>query len=376
MPGRLLIIIVLFLPVFTFASDESGRGDVVNLMEQPMAVAVSDLKTLSDVINNVSNKRIIYTGEQHDQFAHHAIQLKVIKGLHAKNKRLAVGMEMFQRPFQGALDDYIAGRISEKEFLKKSEYFKRWAFDYNLYKPILDFAREEKIPVVALNIRREIIDKVSKSGLVSLSGAEKKEIPEQMDFSDKEYRDRLIKVFKMHQNSKDRNFDFFYQSQILWDETMSMSIYEFLKKNHDYQVVVLAGNGHIQYSSGIPKRTFRRNRYEYAVILNDADMERNIADYIFYPKSMEGVIPPGLMVSLKEEDGRVIIEGFPENSISEKAGFSSGDVILSLDGEPIGSVEDMKIHLLNKKKGDTVRVKALRKRFIFGDKEMEFEVTL
>ena len=141
-------------------------------------------------------------------------------------------------------------------------------------------------------------------------------------------------------------------------------------------MVVLAGNGHIQYSSGIPKRTFRRNRYEYAVILNDADMERNIADYIFYPKSMEGVIPPGLMVSLKEEDGRVIIEGFPENSISEKAGFSSGDVILSLDGEPIGSVEDMKIHLLNKKKGDTVRVKALRKRFIFGDKEMEFEVTL
>ena len=151
-------------------------------MEQPMAVAVSDLKTLSDVINNVSNKRIIYTGEQHDQFAHHAIQLKVIKGLHAKNKRLAVGMEMFQRPFQGALDDYIAGRISEKEFLKKSEYFKRWAFDYNLYKPILDFAREEKIPVVALNIRREIIDKVSKSGLVSLSGAEKKKYPSRWTF--------------------------------------------------------------------------------------------------------------------------------------------------------------------------------------------------
>lgn len=356
--------------------DESGRGIVVNLMEQPMAVAVSDLKTLNDVINNVSNKRIIYTGEQHDQFAHHDIQLKVIKGLHAKNKRLAVGMEMFQRPFQGTLDDYIAGRISEKEFLKKSEYFKRWAFDYNLYKPILDFARKEKIPVVALNIRREIIDKVSKSGLVSLSDEEKKEIPEQMDFSDNEYRDRLIKVFKMHQNSKDRNFDFFYQSQILWDETMSMSIDEFFKKNPDYQVVVLAGSGHIQYGSGIPKRTFRRNGYEYAIVLNDAEMEKNIADYVFYPKSMEGVISPGLMVSLKEEESRVIIEGFPENSVSERAGLSSGDVILSLDGEPMSNVEDMKIHLLYKKRGDTVRVKALRKRFLFGDKEMEFEIRL
>jgi uncharacterized iron-regulated protein len=356
--------------------DESGRGIVVNLTQQQMAVSVSDLKTLNDVVMSVTNKKVIYIGEQHDKFAHHDIQLKVIKGLHAKNKKLAVGMEMFQRPFQGALDDYIAGKISEKEFLKKSEYFKRWAFDYNLYKPILDFAKEGKIPVVALNIRREITAKVSKSGIDSLTGEEKKEIPEQMDFSDNEYRDRLMKVFKMHLNTKDRNFDFFYQSQLLWDETMSMSIDEFFKKNPDYQIVVLAGSGHIQYGSGIPKRTLRRNGYEYAVVLNDADMEKNIADYIFYPQSMEGIIPPRLMVSLKEEEGRVIIEQFSENSVSERAGLSSGDIILSLDGEPIGGVEDMKIHLLYKKRGDTVRVKALRKRFLLGDKEMEFEVRL
>ncbi len=360
--------------------DESERGVVVNLMEQPLAVAVSDLKTLNDVINSVFNKKVIYTGEQHDQFAHHNIQLQVIKGLYSRNKRLAIGMEMFQRPFQGALDDYTAGRISEKEFLKKSEYFKRWAYDYNLYKPILDFAREEKMPLVALNIRREIVAKVSKSGLDSLSDEEKKEIPQQMDFSDNEYRDRLTKVFKMHQNATDRNFDFFYQSQILWDESMAQSIDEFFKKNPDFQqngqFVVIAGGGHIQYGSVIPKRTFRRNGYEYAVILNDANMERNIADYIFYPQLMEGITSPILMVSLKEEDGRVMIEGFPENSVAEKAGLKAGDIILSLDSEQIDSVETMKIHLFYKKKGETFKVKALRKRFILGDVEMEFDVTL
>ena len=253
-------------------------------------------------------------------------------------------------------------------------------FDYNLYKPILDFAREEKIPLVALNIRREIVAKVSKSGLDSLSDEEKKEIPQQMDFSDNEYRDRLMKVFKMHQNSRDRNFDFFYQSQVLWDESMAQSIDEFFKKNQDFQqngqFVVIAGGGHIQYGSGIPKRTFRRNGYEYAVILNDANMERNIADYIFYPQLMEGITSPKLMVSLKEENGGVMIEGFPENSVSEKAGLKTGDIILSIDSEPVGSVEDMKIHLFYKKKSETVKVKALRKRFIFGDVEMEFDVTL
>ncbi|MDP3259390.1 MAG: ChaN family lipoprotein [Thermodesulfovibrionales bacterium] len=205
-------------------------------------------------------------------------------------------------------------------------------------------------------------------------------MPQQMDFSDNEYRDRLMKVFKTHQNSKDRDFDFFYQSQILWDENMAQSIDEFFKKYQDFQqngqFVVIAGGGHIQYGSGIPKRTFRRNGYEYAVILNDANMERNIADYIFYPQSMEGITSPKLMVSLKEEDGWLMIEGFPENSVSEKAGLKTGDIILSIDSESIGSVEDMKIHLFYKKKGETVKVKALRKRFILGDVKMEFDVTL
>jgi len=354
--------------------DESERGIVVDLAENQAAVAVSDLKTLKDIISIIFDKKIIYIGEQHDQFAHHDTQLKIIKGLHAKNKKIAIGMEMFQRPFQGVIDDYISGKISEREFLKKTEYFQRWAFEYNLYKPILDFATDEKIPVIALNVRREIVNKVSRGGLGSLSDEEKKEIPEQMDFSDNEYRNRLMNIFKLHRDSKD--FDFFFQSQVLWDEIMAMSIDEYLKKNPDYQMIVLAGNGHIQYGSGIPKRAFRRNGYEYAIILNDVDMEKKIADYIFYPHPVHGIMSPKLMVSLKEEGGGVIIEGFAPNSPAEKAGLKIGDKILSLDDEKISTMDDMRIHLLSKKSGDSVRVKVLRTRFLFGDEEMEFEVIL
>ena len=55
---------------------------------------------------------------------------------------------------------------------------------------------------------------------------------------------------------------------------MAMSIDEYLKKNPERQMVVIAGEGHLAYGSGIPKRAFRRNGYEYAVILNDADVEQ------------------------------------------------------------------------------------------------------
>lgn len=356
--------------------DESERGIKMENKEHATAIDVSAIKTLSEVIESVSGKKIIYVGEYHDRFAHHNVQLEVIKGLYKKNKKIAIGMEMFQRPFQKSLDDYIAGRIDEREFLKRSEYFKRWGFDYNLYKPILDFARQEKIAVVALNVQREIVDKVSMGGIDSLSEAEKREIPSQMDFSDNEYRDRLREVFLRHNSSGEKKFDFFYQSQILWDETMSMSVDEFLRKNPDYRMVVLAGGGHIQYGSGIPKRTFRRNSYDYAIILNDVDIERDIANYIIFPKPMDGMTSPKLMVSLREIDGVVSIEGFPENSVSEKARLKEGDIIISLDNIAIKSVDDARIHLFYKKKGDTVKVKVLRKRFLFGDKEMEFDVIL
>ena len=356
--------------------DESGRGIPMNITEQATAIDVSALKTLDEIINSVSNKKIIYVGESHDQFAHHDVQLRVIKGIYSRNKKTAIGMEMFQRPFQKVLDDYIAGSIDEREFLKKSEYFKRWGFDYNLYKPILDFAKQEKIPVIALNIRREIIDKVSKNGIDALSDEEKREIPSQMDLSDDKYRERLRNIFEMHVRSKERNFEFFYQSQILWDETMSMSIDEFIKKNPEYQVVVLAGSGHLQYGSGIPKRTFRRNGHDYSVILNDAETEKDIANYIVFPKPVAGVSAPKLMVLLKEDNGKVVIDGFAEDSVAEKAGLSDGDILISIDGIEVSSVDDIKLHLSFKKKGDKVRVKALRKRFLFGDKEMEFDVTL
>lgn len=360
--------------------EDSQRGMKMESKEETIAIDVSTIKTLSEVIESVSGKKIVYVGEYHDRFAHHNVQLEVIKGLYKKNRKIAIGMEMFQRPFQKVLDDYIAGRIEEREFLKRSEYFKRWGFDYNLYKPILDFARQEKLPVIALNIQREIVDKVSRGGIDSLSDTEKREIPSQMDFSDNEYRERLKEVFHKHGSSNERNFDFFYQSQILWDETMSMSVDEFLKKNPDFQhngqMVVLAGGGHIQYGSGIPQRTFRRNGYDYAIILNDVDVERNIANYVIFPKPMDGMTAPKLMVSLRETHGLVSIEGFPENSVSEKAGLKEGDIIISLDNTVVSSVEDIKIHLLYKKKGDKVKIKALRKRFLFGDKEMEFEVVL
>ncbi len=357
-------------------TDAAARGIGIPLTEDVRGVSLLQLEPLSRIMEAVRSKDIIYAGEFHDRFENHRVQLQLIKGLYRENKSLAIGMEMFQQPFQKVLDDYIAGTIDEKTFLKKSEYYKRWAFDYNLYREILLFAREKKIPVVALNIRKEIVTKVSKRGLLALSAEDLQEVPRDMDLSDAAYRERLRESYAAHANPEGKNFDFFYQSQVLWDESMAHNLNEFMTKNPGHQVVVLAGGGHMAFGSGIPKRAYRLNRREYAVILNSDDLDNGIADYVLFPAPVPFRESPRLGVQLREESGAVTVTMVTPEGAAEKAGIREKDVIISVDGEKMEAVEDIKIHLLYKKKGDTLTLRVLRKRFLFGPKEIDLTVTL
>ncbi len=340
--------------------EESDRGIVYDLYSEPQALDLSAITRLGNVIEGVSDKKIIYVGEMHDEFAHHSVQLNIISGIYKRNRKIAIGMEMFQRPYQEKLDAYIAGEMEEKEFLKIAEYFKQWGFDYNLYKPILDFAREENVPVIALNTSREIVKKVSATGLDSLTDEERKDIPDRMDFSDEEYRTRLKEIFEMHKNNKEKAFDFFYESQVLWDETMSMSISEYLEKEPDRQVIVIVGRGHLSYGSGIPNRTFARTGKSYSIVLIDSEVEEGIADYIVFSSAVKGAIAPRMMVYVEMEEMGFKITGFSAHSISEKAGVKTGDILLSVDDVEIKSIADLKVYLHYKDKGDMIKLKVFR----------------
>ena len=88
--------------------------------------SVVDLSSLSDLqglIDRLSDKRVVFVGEQHDRYEDHLNQLAVVAGLHEKGRDLAIGMEFFQQPFQPHLDAFVAGEIEEKELLRRTAYF-------------------------------------------------------------------------------------------------------------------------------------------------------------------------------------------------------------------------------------------------------------
>ena len=356
-------------------TDETDRGIRVSLNEPVLGIQPQKTIKLDDIIRNISNKTIIYVAETHTNYEEHKVQLAVIMNLYEKGSKFAIGMEMFQKPFQKAIDDYIAGNITEKEFLKKTEYFKRWGYDYNLYREIIEFAKAKKIPIVALNQRSEIIDNVSKGGLDILTDEEKKEIPEDMDMSDEIYKNQLQEIFDQHGQGFE-NFDYFYQSQILWDETMAHSVDEFLKQNPDYHMVVLAGTGHIMYDSGIPKRAYRLNGKDYATLIQNPDsIDENIGNFVLFPKSLSLLPTPQLGIFPSESGGRVKITNVESDSVAEKAGLKKDDLFISIDDWKIETIDDVRISIFDKKQGDTIKVKVLRKSLV-GEKELEFTVTL
>ena len=351
---------------------ESENG--IKILSRPEARAIKPdtLATIDDIIPQLTLSRVIYVGEIHDQFAHHMNQLKVIKKIHEAGYKVAVGMEMFQKPYQQVVDDYLAGRIDEPSFLKQTEYFSRWRYNYNLYKPIVDYLKQQGIPLVALNIDGDLTRKVAREGMYDLPDKQKKQLPSDMNFSNETYRKNLDQVFVVHNKQEDlKDFNYFLQAQMIWDEGMAESAYQFLASHPEHKMVILAGNGHVRHKYGIPDRLYRRNHEPFTVVVQDEEIEVGVADYVLLTTELNGKTSPRLGVMVEEKDKQLVIIRVSQGGPAEKAGLQKGDVIEMFAEQPIQSLEDLKLGLFYGNIGSTVKIKVKR-----GDKTIDKEIEL
>ncbi|MCB9570634.1 MAG: ChaN family lipoprotein [Kofleriaceae bacterium] len=123
--------------------------------------------------------RVVCVGEEHPNPHHHWVQLQVVDHLSSRRTvGFGVGMEMVQRPYQGVLDDFAAGRIDEAALLSRVGWEDRWGYDWKLYQPILTRAVAHRAALVALNAPRELTKKVVREGLAALTAEERAQVPE------------------------------------------------------------------------------------------------------------------------------------------------------------------------------------------------------
>lgn len=344
----------------------------------PKVLTANGQVELEAIIPELADKRVVLIGENHDRYDHHQNQLTLIQRLYDANKRLSIGMEMFQQPAQPQLDAYIAGKLSEQELLEKTEYFKQWGFDFRLYRPILRFARDKQIPIVALNVPNDVVRKVGKSGLRSLSGRDRNWVP-QIDYSDQAYRERLYQVFTQHEGVATRDFQNFLEAQLLWDEAMAERAARYLKDRRKRQLVILAGNGHLAYGAGIPRRLQRRQAVSLAVVLQGdyKSRDRQGAEYLLL--SVPVNLPPagqlGVVLDTQAQGRGVKIQDVMPGSAAKQAGILPSDRLLTVNDRAIQSMQDVRLALLDKKPGDTVQV-AIQRRDAGVDREQTLAVVL
>ncbi|HEY9295952.1 MAG TPA: ChaN family lipoprotein [Phormidium sp.] len=265
---------------------------------QRISSPLQESHSRQEVLQELSKASVVYLGETHDSAEDHKAQLAILQELHRQNSKIAIAMEMFQRPYQNVIDQYLAGQLTETELVEKSEYNQRWGFPWEYYAPILQFAKSNRLPVLALNTPSEVTRKVVREGLESLTETDRQYIPtaSDIDLSNTEYRQMVLDSFKQHQQAghgSSANFERFFLAQVLWDETMADVIAQFLKQNPGYQVVVLAGQGHVIYGYGIPSRVERRmngvagKSFQQRLILLNSDSDfpsisdKPVADFLW-----------------------------------------------------------------------------------------------
>lgn len=219
----------------------------------------------------LAGARAICIGEEHPDPHHHWAQLTLVGAVaeRAAGRRLALGLEMVQSPFQGVLDDWRAGAIDEAALLSRTGWRERWVYDFALYRPILERARTAGMAIIALNAPRELVKAVAKKGVDGLPAADKARLPALVldDAQHRAWFDAIMSEMEGHGGHAPADAhhppaanmpapDRIYAAQVVWDESMAENARAWLAAG-DGAIIILAGTGHC-HDSAIVRRLVRR----------------------------------------------------------------------------------------------------------------------
>ena len=200
------------------------------------------------------------------------------------NKPVAVGLEMFRKNNQDALDQYVQGKLSNEQFLPV--YYNNWSMPWPLYGGIFEYAREHGMALVGLNIPDETARKIARQGFEALTEAEKKELPAGISCNVYPTYMEFIKRAYAGHGMHGGDFANFCQAQMVWDKSMAWNLMNYLRKNQGTTMVVLAGVGHA-WKRGISGHVDDESDLTYRVLLpllSDETHERTLttedADYV------------------------------------------------------------------------------------------------
>jgi len=301
----------------------------------------------NEVLMRAARGSVVLLGESHDNADHHRWQLQTVGALAALHPKLVLGFEMFPRRVQGALDRWVAGELSEEEFLRASDWSRVWGMETEHYLPLFHFARINRIPMLALNVERNFVQTVRARGIEAVP-PEKREGVTAAAPASEAYVDWLYRIFSEHFEKGrivgrgDPEFRRFVAAELIWDSAMGQAIAQSVARDTETLVVGIMGSGHIRFGHGVPHQLESLGVTRIASLLpwsagtDCGDFTQGMATAVFgLPAEQPARSRPLLGVTLETATEGVRVVTVAPGSIAEAAGLRAGDVIVEAAGKAL-----------------------------------------
>ncbi|OJJ09097.1 hypothetical protein BKI51_23670 (plasmid) [Alphaproteobacteria bacterium AO1-B] len=322
--------------------------------------------TNQDVLDGAAGSRVVLLGETHTSKEDHLWQLQTLAGLYALTPELVIGFESFPRSVQPVLDDWSAGKLSEDDFLRQTNWAEVWGYDADLYMPLFEFARQNRIPMVALNVDRSLISRVGRNGWDAVPEDARDGITTpaaaRPDYSESlasvylaaaaHRRDASEDVQTVEDVLETDGFQNFVDAQLTWDRAMAEALAQSAEANPEAVVVGIVGRGHVERGFGIPHQLADLGISAVTSLVPvDRDracagLEPDVADVVFLVEDRGENVPvpnrPRLGVAIQPgPDGGLLLSEVVAGSIAEAAELSAGDIVLSAAGADLNTPSDL-----------------------------------
>ena len=348
--------------------------------------------TRPELFSLLANERIVYVGEGHDNIYDHQVELEVVKNLYQRfPDGLAVGFEMLAHVNQEKVDRWLAGELSEDDFIRL--FADDWSLaEFVYYREIFAFLKSHQIPVRALNVSRHekmVFMRELKSSAASGKEMVLRKNSEQL-LEDPYQEQALQAMFAGHVEGHG-DVSMFLKVHQLWEETMADNIAAYLESptGEGKLLVVVAGGFHVARGYGLPRRVFQRKKVPYCTLLTHTpvalvenecrtmdvefpDLPLYLGDYLWcVPYRNLKDQQARLGVGLKDAEKGIEIVMVEAGSAADKHGLKVGDLIINCSGDELKEPLDLSLLLLKRSKGETIELLIER-----GGKEQKIEVLL
>ncbi|MGF1733180.1 ChaN family lipoprotein [Photobacterium kasasachensis] len=212
--------------------------------------------SISELAQALQSADIVLVGEWHGHPGTHLMQAQLFAQLYRLNPDMALSMEQFTREKQNVVNQYLAGEIGEKTLIKEGHAWPNYASDY---RPLVEFAKQEQLDVIAANAPRPIVRCIGKNGaeyLGKLPATERNWVAESLTLDNDAYQQKFIA--SMHHGDEARTQRQF-AAQTTWDDTMAESMVNYLALHPNRQIIHVAGRFHVAEGLGTASRIRARN---------------------------------------------------------------------------------------------------------------------